>query len=57
MLSIERMMQYLQKERNSSIYVTKQGCNFINHFQEMITRERVVIRDEKKLFPRGWNCN
>ena len=39
MLSIERMMQYLQEERKGSIYVTKQGCDFVNHFQEMITRE------------------
>lgn len=53
MVSIERMMQYLQEERKGSIYVTKQGCDFVNHFQEMITRERVVIRDEKKIIPPG----
>ena len=53
MVSIERMMQYLQKERKGSIYFTKQGCDFVNHFQEMITRERVVIRDEKKIIPPG----
>lgn len=57
MVSIERMMQYLQKERKGSLYITEQGCDFVNHFQEMITRERVVIRDEKKSFHRGWNCN
>lgn len=53
MVSIERMMQYLQKERKGSIYITEQGCDFVNHFQEMITRERVVIRDEKKIIPPG----
>lgn len=53
MISIERMMQYLQEERKGSIYITEQGCSFINQFQEMITRERIVIRDEKKIIPPG----
>lgn len=53
MVSIERMIQYLQKERKGSIYITVQGCDFVNHFQEMITRERIVLRDEKKIIPLG----
>ncbi len=53
MLSIERMMQYLQEKGKGSIYITEQGCDFVNHFQEMITRERVVIRDEKRIIPPG----
>lgn len=48
-MTLERMIQYLQRERRGSIYITEQGCNFINRFQEMITQERLVIRDENKI--------
>lgn len=50
---IYRKNDAISTKRKGSIYITEQGCDFVNHFQEMITRERVVIRGEKKIIPPG----
>lgn len=50
---IYRKNDAVSTKRKCSIYITEQGCDFVNHFQEMITCERVVIRDEKKIIPPG----
>lgn len=45
---MENIIRYLEGE-NKKIYVTKKGCELINRAQEMIARERAVIREERNI--------
>lgn len=45
---MENIIRYLESE-NKKIYVTKKGCELINRAQEMIARERAVIREERNI--------
>lgn len=45
---MENIIRYLEGE-NKKIYVTKKGCELINRAQEMIVRERAVIREERNI--------
>lgn len=46
---LDSIMRYLDTEGHKKLYFTKSGCDMINCAQEMITRERIVIRDEKNI--------
>lgn len=47
--TLESIIKYLDREKNKQLYFTSSGCEMINRAQEMITRERVVIKDEKNI--------
>lgn len=46
-------MKYLEDVFKKKMYFSENGCVLINHAQEMITRERIVIRDERSIFVPG----
>jgi len=50
---LEEIIKYLEDEFHKEIYITVDGCNLINHLQEMITRERIVINEERSIFVPG----
>lgn len=49
---MENIIKFLENQ-NKKLYVTAQGCELINHAQEMMTRERTIIWDESKIFVPG----
>lgn len=50
---MENIIRYLEGE-NKKIYVTKKGCELINRAQEMMVRERAVIREERNILVPGF---
>ena len=46
---MEKIIQYLKDVYNQELYFSEYGCKLIHSVQEMITRERIVIRNEKKI--------
>lgn len=46
---MDKIMKHLEDVFNKKMYFSEKGCVLINHAQEMITRERIVIRDEKNI--------
>lgn len=50
---MESIIRYLDMQGHKKLYFTETGCDMINCVQEMITRERIVIRDEKKIIVPG----
>lgn len=50
---LESIIKYLDREKHKPLYFTSSGCEMINRAQEMITRERVVIKDEKNIIIPG----
>lgn len=46
---MENIIQYAKNILHKEIFITEVGCDLINQAQEMITRERIVIRDERKI--------
>lgn len=49
---MENIIKYLE-DNNKKIYVTKKGCKLINSAQEMITREQIIIRNERNILIPG----
>ena len=49
---MQNIIKFLE-DNNKKIYVTAKGCELINHAQEMIARERVVIKDERRIIVPG----
>lgn len=49
---MENIIRFLE-DNNKKLYVTERGCELINHAQEMIARERMVIWDERKVIVPG----
>ena len=52
---MERDLHQLEKDLKIKFYITEEGCNLINNAQSRITRERIVIRDEKEILIPGCN--
>ena len=52
---MERDLHQLEKDLKIKFYITEDGCNLINNVQSRITRERIVIRDEKEILIPGCN--
>ncbi|MED9965880.1 MAG: hypothetical protein UFJ18_03695 [Blautia sp.] len=50
---MEKIMKYLEDEFHKKLYITENGCNLINRVQEMITRERIVIKNERNIMVPG----
>lgn len=46
---MEKIIKYLKDVYNQELYFSEYGCKLIHSVQEMITRERIVIRNEKKI--------
>ena len=52
---MEKDLKQLEDELNVKLYITEEGCELLNNVQLKITRERVVIRDEKEILIPGCN--
>lgn len=52
---MERDLHQLEKDLKIKFHITEEGCNLINNAQSRITRERIVIRDEKEILIPGCN--
>ena len=50
---MKKIMKYLEDEFHKKLYITENGCNLINRVQEMITRERIVIKNERNIMVPG----
>lgn len=46
---MDGIINFLKAVYNKEMYFSEKGCMLINSAQEMITRERIVIRDERNL--------
>mgnify|MGYP004458949737 CR=1 FL=1 len=45
----------IEKELNVRLFLTERNCQLLNTAQNMLTRERIAIRDEKKILIPGCN--
>lgn len=50
---MENVIKYLEDNHHKKLYFTETGCNLMNLAQEMLTIERVIIREEKKIIIPG----
>lgn len=50
---MEKIIKYLEQNHKNPIYITEQGCKYLNSVQEMITRERLIVREERNILIPG----
>lgn len=46
-MELHEMEEWLNRQYSKKLYLTSEGCDLMNLAQELLTDERVVIRDEK----------
>lgn len=50
---LKAIVKYLEDNHCGGLYFTQEGCEFINHAQEMITSERIIIKEKYKILVPG----
>lgn len=50
---MDKIIKYLEDVFNKRIYISDKGCTLINHAQEMIARERIVVQEERNILIPG----
>lgn len=50
---MDKIIKFLEDVFNKKIYISDKGCTLINHAQEMIARERIVVQEERNIFIPG----
>ena len=50
---MDKIIKFLEDVFNKKIYISDKGCTLINHAQEMIARERIVVQKEKNILIPG----
>ena len=50
---MDKIIKFLEDVFNKKIYISDKGCTLINHAQEMIARERIVVQEERNILIPG----
>lgn len=50
---MDKIIKFLEDVFNKKIYISDKGCTLINHAQEMIDRERIVVQEERNILIPG----